>query len=151
MVCILYILCVCFKVYLSYNNVSALKTLAARKNWRLTSEKDKVSAVLFLKQSYFPDFTGECFSSLFVGSAECFVCSLSPRFNFTPLSRSPCWVSGWNQRWMFLLTELSLCWLSSATGPTGTRTISNAFLISLTLLHTKTYEQKFSSVSQTEM
>lgn len=76
--CILYILCVCFQVYLSYNNVSALKTLAARKNWRLTTEKDKVSAVLFLKQSYFPDFTGECFSSLFVLSAECFVCFFVP-------------------------------------------------------------------------
>ncbi|KAI4809675.1 hypothetical protein KUCAC02_018542 [Chaenocephalus aceratus] len=30
------------QVYLSYNNVSALKMLAARKNWRLSSEKDKV-------------------------------------------------------------------------------------------------------------
>lgn len=52
---------------------------------------------------------------------------------------------------MFLPTELSICWLSSATGPAGTHTISNAFLISLTLLHTKTYEQKLSSVSQIEM
>uniref|UniRef100_A0A8C9XQ37 Acyl-CoA thioesterase 11 n=1 Tax=Sander lucioperca TaxID=283035 RepID=A0A8C9XQ37_SANLU len=33
---------VCFQVYLSYNNVSALKMLAARNNWRLSSEKDKV-------------------------------------------------------------------------------------------------------------
>ncbi|XP_042283590.1 acyl-coenzyme A thioesterase 11 isoform X2 [Thunnus maccoyii] len=31
------------QVYLSYNNVSALKMLAARNNWRLSSEKDKVS------------------------------------------------------------------------------------------------------------
>ncbi|XP_068593820.1 acyl-coenzyme A thioesterase 11-like isoform X2 [Cebidichthys violaceus] len=30
------------QVYLSYNNVSALKMLAARNNWRLSSEKDKV-------------------------------------------------------------------------------------------------------------
>ncbi|KAJ3594810.1 hypothetical protein NHX12_004115 [Muraenolepis orangiensis] len=30
------------QVYLSYNNVSALKTLAARSSWRLTSEKDQV-------------------------------------------------------------------------------------------------------------
>ncbi|XP_049889104.1 acyl-coenzyme A thioesterase 11-like isoform X1 [Epinephelus moara] len=30
------------QVYLSYNNVSALKMLAARQNWRLSSEKDKV-------------------------------------------------------------------------------------------------------------
>ncbi|XP_018551447.1 acyl-coenzyme A thioesterase 11 isoform X2 [Lates calcarifer] len=35
--------CVCvFQVYLSYNNVSALKMLAAQNNWRLSSEKDKV-------------------------------------------------------------------------------------------------------------
>ncbi|KAL4608256.1 acyl-coenzyme A thioesterase 11 [Arapaima gigas] len=31
------------QVYLSYNNVSALKMLAARNNWVLSSEKDKVS------------------------------------------------------------------------------------------------------------
>uniref|UniRef100_A0A3P8X440 Acyl-CoA thioesterase 11 n=1 Tax=Cynoglossus semilaevis TaxID=244447 RepID=A0A3P8X440_CYNSE len=30
------------QVYLSYNNVSALQMLAAKKNWRLSSEKDKV-------------------------------------------------------------------------------------------------------------
>ncbi|XP_034559117.1 acyl-coenzyme A thioesterase 11-like [Notolabrus celidotus] len=30
------------QVYISYNNVSALKMLAARKKWRLSSEKDKV-------------------------------------------------------------------------------------------------------------
>uniref|UniRef100_A0A4W6E725 Acyl-CoA thioesterase 11 n=1 Tax=Lates calcarifer TaxID=8187 RepID=A0A4W6E725_LATCA len=30
------------QVYLSYNNVSALKMLAAQNNWRLSSEKDKV-------------------------------------------------------------------------------------------------------------
>lgn len=36
-------MCVCVQVYLSYNNVSALKILAARNNWRLSSEKDKVS------------------------------------------------------------------------------------------------------------
>lgn len=38
-----------FQVYLSYNNVSALKTLASQKKWRLCSEKDKVSDIsLFL-------------------------------------------------------------------------------------------------------
>jgi len=31
-----------FQMYLSYNNVSALKMLAARTNWVLTSEKNKV-------------------------------------------------------------------------------------------------------------
>ena len=38
--------CVCFQVYLSYNNVSALRTMAARNNWCLSSEKDKVPAEL---------------------------------------------------------------------------------------------------------
>uniref|UniRef100_A0A673M6N1 Acyl-coenzyme A thioesterase 11 n=1 Tax=Sinocyclocheilus rhinocerous TaxID=307959 RepID=A0A673M6N1_9TELE len=33
----------CNQMYLSYNNVSALKMLAARNNWVLTSEKNKVS------------------------------------------------------------------------------------------------------------
>lgn len=33
------------QVYLSYNNVSALKMLAARNNWVLNSEKNKVSWV----------------------------------------------------------------------------------------------------------
>lgn len=37
-----YMLCLSLQVYLSYNNVSALKVLATKKNWRLTSEKDKV-------------------------------------------------------------------------------------------------------------
>lgn len=40
---------VLLQVYLSYNNVSALKTLASQKKWRLSSEKDKVSDIsLFL-------------------------------------------------------------------------------------------------------
>lgn len=30
------------QVYLSYNNVSALKTLVAKANWALTREKEKV-------------------------------------------------------------------------------------------------------------
>lgn len=32
-----------FQMYLSYNNVSALKLMDARNNWVLTSEKKKVS------------------------------------------------------------------------------------------------------------
>lgn len=32
-------------MYLSYNNVSALKLMDTRNNWVLTSEKNKVSAV----------------------------------------------------------------------------------------------------------
>lgn len=34
-----------FQMYLSYNNVSALKLMDARNNWVLTSEKNKVSVV----------------------------------------------------------------------------------------------------------
>lgn len=47
-----------FQVYLSYNNVSALKTLASQNKWRLTSEKDKVSVknILFWFTGFF------CFS-----------------------------------------------------------------------------------------
>lgn len=44
---------VCLQVYLSYNNVSALKMLAARNNWRLSSEKDKVSALISLTDNFF--------------------------------------------------------------------------------------------------
>lgn len=33
------------QMYLSYNNVSALKLMAAKNNWVLTSEKNKVSDV----------------------------------------------------------------------------------------------------------
>lgn len=35
-------LCFLMQVYLSYNNVSALKTLVAKTNWVLASERDKV-------------------------------------------------------------------------------------------------------------
>lgn len=45
--------CVFFKmqVYLSYNNVTALKTLVAKANWVLTSERDKVADPI-LKQLF---------------------------------------------------------------------------------------------------
>lgn len=36
------------QMYLSYNNVSALKLMDTRNNWVLTSEKNKVSGVFFL-------------------------------------------------------------------------------------------------------
>lgn len=43
------------QVYLSYNNVSALKTLASQKKWRLSSEKDEVwDLSLFLVHRAFP-------------------------------------------------------------------------------------------------
>lgn len=37
-------------MYLSYNNVSALKLMDARNNWVLTSEKNKVSLVRSIVQ-----------------------------------------------------------------------------------------------------
>lgn len=36
------------QMYLSYNNVSALKLMDTRNNWVLTSEKNKVSGFFFL-------------------------------------------------------------------------------------------------------
>ncbi len=109
---------VCVQVYLSYNNVSALKMLAARKNWRLSSEKDKVPAVLFFEREFF--FVAVCMS-VFMGFLLRFSDS---RFFFTPWSKSPSWVLKWRQRLMFLLTEPFVCWLSWATDRAGTRIIS---------------------------
>lgn len=125
----------CFQVYLSFNNVSALKMLAARKNWRLTSEKDKVSAVLSWDGSFFLCVYVLVLFFIFPHErAGCFTWFSVPRFVFTRWSRSPRWVSGWNRRWMFLLTEPLVCWLSWATGRAGTHIISNA--------HTHTYYGK---------
>lgn len=42
------------QVYLSYNNVFALKTLAARNNWVLSSKKNNVSMLSF------SDLVSEC-------------------------------------------------------------------------------------------
>ncbi|KAK7944358.1 hypothetical protein WMY93_000086 [Mugilogobius chulae] len=42
------------QVYLSYNNVSALKTLAAHHNWRLSSEKDQDPYVIALRSVTLP-------------------------------------------------------------------------------------------------
>ncbi|XP_030606848.1 acyl-coenzyme A thioesterase 11 [Archocentrus centrarchus] len=47
------------QVYLSYNNVSALKMLAARNNWCLNSEKDKV-CLYTLEQKSMLSFKIEC-------------------------------------------------------------------------------------------
>lgn len=55
------------QVYLSYNNVSALKMLAAKNNWRLTSEKDKVPP----QPDLFHRVQRSCLSS----AAERFACS----------------------------------------------------------------------------
>lgn len=47
------------QVYLSYNNVSALKMLAARSNWRLSCEKDQVQ-LYTLEQKSMLSFKIEC-------------------------------------------------------------------------------------------
>lgn len=107
----------CLQVYLSYNNVFALKMLAARNRWRLSSEKDQVRPSSFF----------------FFCSRSWTLCLSVRRFVSTPWSRSPCWVSGWKQRCTFLQTELLGCWLSWATGQAGTLTISKA-LFSLSSL-----------------
>lgn len=41
-----------FQMYLSYNNVSALKLMDARTNWVLTSEKNNVSVVFDDRPGY---------------------------------------------------------------------------------------------------
>lgn len=40
-----------FQMYLSYNNVSALKLMDTRNNWVLTSEKNKVSSFAMRKEA----------------------------------------------------------------------------------------------------
>lgn len=47
-----------FQVYLSFNNVSALKMLAAKNNWELSSKKSHVSATLHVSAlQYIIQFT----------------------------------------------------------------------------------------------
>lgn len=90
---------VCSQVYLSYNNVSALKMLAARNSWRLSSEKDQVSAALYREVFFmFPvprEKMGVSYNSLFPGS------SLHPwaevRVEFQGGSRGAC--SCWQSLW----------------------------------------------------
>nr|XP_024657426.1 acyl-coenzyme A thioesterase 11-like [Maylandia zebra] len=55
----LWFLCLCFQVYLSFNNVSALKMLAARSSWRLSCEKDQVQ-LYTLEQKSMLSFKIEC-------------------------------------------------------------------------------------------
>ncbi|XP_042071621.1 acyl-coenzyme A thioesterase 11 [Haplochromis burtoni] len=52
-------MCLCFQVYLSFNNVSALKMLAARSSWRLSCEKDQVQ-LYTLEQKSMLSFKIEC-------------------------------------------------------------------------------------------
>ncbi|CAJ1087345.1 acyl-coenzyme A thioesterase 11 [Xyrichtys novacula] len=69
------------QVYLSYNNVSALKMLAARKNWRLSTEKDKVR-LYTLEQKSMLSFRVEAEVDVPAHRAFCLLATLSNR---------PCW------------------------------------------------------------
>ncbi|XP_032421573.1 acyl-coenzyme A thioesterase 11-like isoform X2 [Xiphophorus hellerii] len=66
------------QVYLSYNNVSALKMLAARKNWRLSTEKDKVR-LYTLEQKSMLSFRVEAEVDVPAHRAFCLLAELSNR------------------------------------------------------------------------
>ncbi|XP_017165285.1 acyl-coenzyme A thioesterase 11-like isoform X1 [Poecilia reticulata] len=66
------------QVYLSYNNVSALKMLAARKNWRLSTEKDKVR-LYTLEQKSTLSFRVEAEVDVPAHRAFCLLAELSNR------------------------------------------------------------------------
>ncbi|KAG7236650.1 hypothetical protein INR49_000627, partial [Caranx melampygus] len=66
------------QVYLSYNNVSALKILAARNNWRLSSEKDKVR-LYTLEQKSLLSFRIEAEVDVPAHRAFCLLAELSNR------------------------------------------------------------------------
>ncbi|XP_014866873.1 PREDICTED: acyl-coenzyme A thioesterase 11-like isoform X1 [Poecilia mexicana] len=66
------------QVYLSYNNVSALKMLAARKNWRLSTEKDKVR-LYTLEQKSMLSFRVEAEVDVPAHRAFCLLADLSNR------------------------------------------------------------------------
>uniref|UniRef100_A0A3B4TGM3 Acyl-CoA thioesterase 11 n=1 Tax=Seriola dumerili TaxID=41447 RepID=A0A3B4TGM3_SERDU len=66
------------QVYLSYNNVSALKMLAARNNWRLSSEKDKVR-LYTLEQKSTLSFRVESEVDVPAHRAFCLLAELSSR------------------------------------------------------------------------
>ncbi|XP_043989305.1 acyl-coenzyme A thioesterase 11-like [Gambusia affinis] len=66
------------QVYLSYNNVSALKMLAARKNWRLSTEKDKVR-LYTLEQKSMLSFRVEAEVDVPAHRAFCLLAELSSR------------------------------------------------------------------------
>ncbi|XP_041660167.1 acyl-coenzyme A thioesterase 11-like [Cheilinus undulatus] len=66
------------QVYLSYNNVSALKMLAAKKTWRLSSEKDKVR-LYTLEQKSMLSFRVEAEVDVPANRAFCLLAELSNR------------------------------------------------------------------------
>uniref|UniRef100_A0A3Q2P1L6 Acyl-coenzyme A thioesterase 11 n=1 Tax=Fundulus heteroclitus TaxID=8078 RepID=A0A3Q2P1L6_FUNHE len=66
------------QVYLSYNNVSALKMLAAKKNWRLSTEKDKVR-LYTLEQKSMLSFRVEAEVDVPAHRAFCLLAELSNR------------------------------------------------------------------------
>lgn len=79
-----------FQVYLSYNNVSALKMLAAKNNWELSSKKGHVRATLHTPVSHYkvPPLTSD---------AHCLALS---RWVCIQWRRVRVCVSGWSLRWM---------------------------------------------------
>ncbi|XP_047225054.1 acyl-coenzyme A thioesterase 11-like [Girardinichthys multiradiatus] len=66
------------QVYLSYNNVSALKMLAAKKNWRLSTEKDGVRLYI-LEQKSVLSFRVEAEVDVPAHRAFCLLAELSNR------------------------------------------------------------------------
>ncbi|XP_070775453.1 acyl-coenzyme A thioesterase 11 [Enoplosus armatus] len=66
------------QVYLSFNNVSALRMLAAKNNWRLTSEKDKVR-LYTLEQKSMLSFRVESEVDVPAHRASCLLAELSNR------------------------------------------------------------------------
>uniref|UniRef100_A0A8D3BZL5 Acyl-coenzyme A thioesterase 11 n=1 Tax=Scophthalmus maximus TaxID=52904 RepID=A0A8D3BZL5_SCOMX len=71
------------QVYLSYNNVSALKMLAARNNWRLSSEKDKVRLYTLELKSML-SFKVESEVDVPAHRAFCLLAEMSNRPNWDP-------------------------------------------------------------------
>ncbi|KAA8587566.1 hypothetical protein FQN60_016428 [Etheostoma spectabile] len=86
------------QVYLSYNNVSALKMLAARNNWRLSSEKDKVR-LSTLEQKSSLSFRVEFEVDVPAQRAFCLLAELSNR---------PSWDTHYQDPYVIALRSVSL-------------------------------------------
>uniref|UniRef100_A0A674EFD7 Acyl-CoA thioesterase 11a n=1 Tax=Salmo trutta TaxID=8032 RepID=A0A674EFD7_SALTR len=80
------------QVYLSYNNVSALKMLAARNNWVLNSEKNKVS-LYTLEQKQVLSFKIEFEADVPAERAFMVLSDLSKRVEWDPNYEWVSWVS----------------------------------------------------------
>uniref|UniRef100_A0A3B4EHP5 Acyl-coenzyme A thioesterase 11 n=1 Tax=Pygocentrus nattereri TaxID=42514 RepID=A0A3B4EHP5_PYGNA len=71
------------QMYLSYNNVSALKMLAARNNWVLTSEKNKVS-LYTLEENHVLCFKVETHVAIAAEQVFVLLCDLRRRHEWDP-------------------------------------------------------------------